>query len=78
MTYSGILELTSPASVDEPRGQSLFAGQPSEVERIDGNAVSAESRSRIEGLVTERFGPGGVDDLPSVDVHPVEQASSTR
>lgn len=49
-----------------------FAGLPGEVERVDGDAVSAKAGAGIEGHVAERLGGGGVDDVPHVDVHLVE------
>src|SRR5262245_13073810 len=51
---------------------SVFARLPGEIERIDGNAMSAEARARVESHVSKRLGLGGIDHLKDVDPHPSE------
>src|SRR5215470_297202 len=48
----------------------LVAGEPDlprEIERVDGNAVAADARSRIEGHKAEGLGRRRLDDLPGID-----------
>ena len=47
----------------------VFLGLPGKVKGINGNAVSAQSGSRIKGLKAERFGGGSADDLPDIYAH---------
>src|SRR5712692_3283772 len=47
----------------------VFLGLPGKVKGIDGNAVPAQSRSRIKGLKAKRFGGGSADDLPDIYAH---------
>ena len=54
---------------DEAGVHAEFAGFPSEVEGVDGDAVSAEAGAGVEGGEAEGFGGGGADDFPDVDVH---------
>jgi hypothetical protein len=54
--------------LDEARLEPVQPGRPREVEGVDGNAVAAEARARVEGHEAERLGGGGLDDLPDVDV----------
>src|SRR5688572_12953082 len=53
--------------LDEPRMFAVLSRQPGEIERIDGYAMSAETRTRVERLKTERLRPGRLDDLPHVN-----------
>src|ERR1019366_9313206 len=53
----------------EASREIVFAGLPGEVERVDGDAVAAETGSRIESLEPERFGLRSVDDLPDIEAH---------
>ena len=57
--------------LDEAGVDAVFARFPSEIERIDGDAVTAEAGARIEGGEAEGLGGGGADDFPDVDVHRV-------
>src|SRR3972149_9582089 len=57
--------------LDEPRIEAALLALPRQVERVDRDAVPAQSGARIEGHEPERLGPGRVHDLPDVDVHPV-------
>src|SRR5262249_48095880 len=59
--------------LDEPRDQAMLPGNPTEVERIDGDTMSAEAGSREEGLKSERLRLGRVDDFPDVDSDAVEE-----
>lgn len=54
---------------DELGIDAEFASLPSKVERIDGDAVTTEPGSRVEGGESEGFGGGGTDDLPNIDAH---------
>jgi len=58
---------------NEPCPEFVFPGFPGQVKRIDRNTVATQPRTGIEGLEAERFCFGGFDDLPDVDVHPVEK-----
>src|ERR1019366_7723284 len=53
----------------EASREIVFAGLPGEVERVDGDAVAAETGSRIESLEPERFGLRSVDDFPDIEAH---------
>ncbi len=46
-----------------------LARLPSQIEGINGNAVTAQARPRIERHETERLGLGRVDDLPDINAH---------
>ena len=48
---------------------AVFAGFPRQVERIDGDAMSAEAGTGIEWHEAEGLRLGGVDDFPDVDAH---------
>jgi len=50
----------------------VFARLPSQVERINRDAVPAETGAGVEGHESEGFGGGGIDDVPDVDVHLLE------
>ena len=54
-------------------GHAKLAGLPSEIERVDRDAVAAETRTGIKRLVAEWFGTGAADDFPDVDAHSVEK-----
>ena len=68
----GLVDLAG--ELDELGREVQLAGLPGQVERIDGEAVAAHARARIEAHEAERLGRRGVDDLVDVDVHPVGQA----
>src|ERR1039458_6711207 len=55
--------------LDEAGVLAIFPRFPSEVERINRDAMPAQARPRIEGHKAERLGLCGVDDLPDVDAH---------
>ncbi len=54
---------------DETSAEVELTCLPREVERVNGDAVTAESGAWIKGLETERFGLCCVDDLVDVDAH---------
>src|SRR5262249_36453052 len=54
---------------NEPGGTVVLTSDPGEVKRINRNAVSAKSRSRVERLESEWLGLRRVDDFPHVDAH---------
>jgi len=56
--------------VDEARLIAVQTHFPGEVEGVDGDAVSADPRARVEGKKAERLGGGGVDDLADVHLQP--------
>ena len=58
---------------DEAGIELILPRLPCQVKGIDGDAVAAQPRAGIEGLEAEGFGLGGFDNLPDVDVHPVEE-----
>src|SRR5690606_10793878 len=57
---------------DEARGAVEFARLPGQVERINGNAVSAKSGAGIEGHEAERLCLCRVDDFPNINAHAVK------
>src|SRR5579864_1799073 len=57
--------------LDETRRYVVFARLPGEIEGIDGNAVPAEARTRIERHEAEGLGGGRLDYLPDIDAHGV-------
>jgi hypothetical protein len=61
------LPVEVPCQFDEARFDARLFGFPGKIEWVDGNAVAAEARSRVEGHKAERLGGGVVDDLPDVD-----------
>ena len=54
---------------DEPGLFAPFAGQPGQIERVDGNTVTAEAGAGIERLKTKRLRLGGIDHFPDIDSH---------
>src|SRR5581483_11418207 len=62
-----------PGEFDELGGHVKFSGAPGQIERVDGEAVSAHPGAGLEGHEAVGFGGGGVDDFPDVDAHPVTQ-----
>jgi hypothetical protein len=62
-----------PGQFNEPRRKFVFARFPSQIERVDWNAVAAQARTRIEGGKAEGFRLGGLDHFPDVDTHPQAQ-----
>src|SRR5262249_24965636 len=58
--------------LDEARVHAVAPRCPGQVERIDGNAVSAKAGARIKRLKAERLGFGGGDDFPHVNLHSIE------
>ena len=71
-TYCGMLVLISPASSTNLRGDAVLAGLPGKVEGINRDAVTAEPRARVERHEAERLSLGGLDHLPDIDPHPLE------
>ena len=61
--------------VDESRREVGLLGSPGQVLRVKWDAVPTHARTRIKGLVAERFGSGGVDHFPDVDVEVVGKLS---
>ena len=59
--------------LDEAGIELELARLPGQVEGIDGNAVPAQPRPRVEGHEAERLGLGGVDHFPQIDVHPLAE-----
>jgi hypothetical protein len=55
--------------LDETALEPALSRLPAQIERIDGNAVTAQARSGVERHEPERLRPRGVDDFPHVDVH---------
>src|SRR5581483_1647844 len=55
--------------LDEAGAEVKLLGLPGEVERINWDAVSAQARSGVEGVKTERLGGCGLDDFPDVQPH---------
>src|SRR5262245_54786519 len=53
--------------LDESRLLAVLSGQPRQLERIDRDAVSAETRARVERLEAEGFGLRRLNDFPHVD-----------
>ena len=51
--------------------ERVFARLPSQVERVDRDAVAAKPWSGIIGRETERLGRSGIDNLVDVDTHSV-------
>ena len=58
-----------PRKFDEPSVEVELARLPSEVVRIDRDAVSPHAGAGIEGHESERLGLGGIDHFPDVDPH---------
>ena len=59
------------SQLDEACAKAVLARLPGEIEGIDRDAVPAQAGARVKRLVAERFGFGGIDDFPDVDVHRV-------
>ena len=58
--------------LDEPGGYVELPRLPGEVERVDGDAVAAKPGTGPEGHVAEGLGAGGLDHVPDVDAHGIE------
>ncbi len=58
---------------DEAGAHAIASGEPAEVEGVDGDTVSTEAWSGVEGLEAEGFGFCGIDNFPDIDAHAVEQ-----
>jgi hypothetical protein len=65
----GHVDIDFAGEFDEAGAEVELAGLPGKVEGVDGDAVTAESGTRIEGLEAEGLGFGSVDDLVDVDAH---------
>jgi len=61
--------------MDHAEFEVVFLGDVLQVKWVEGDAVSTDAGTGIEGLEAERFGLGGFDDLPDVDVHLARQQS---
>src|SRR5438477_4761272 len=57
--------------LDEARVLTKFTRFPSEIKRIDRNAMPAKPGAGIKRHESERFCLGGVNDLPNIDSHRV-------
>src|SRR5262249_36767787 len=68
----GHLDVDLAGELDEPRRDAELPSLPRQVEGIERDAVAAPARARIEAHEAERLGRGGVEDLPDVDAHAVE------
>jgi hypothetical protein len=68
----GHLHVDLAGELDELGGATELLGLPGEVEGVDGDAVATPSRAGIEAHEAEGLGGGGVEDLPDVDAHSVE------
>ena len=55
--------------LDEAGVYAVFARFPSQVERVDGDTVTAQARTGIVGNEAERFGCRGGDDFVNIDIH---------
>src|SRR5690606_4985937 len=60
---------------DESRLNAGLLRLPGKIERIDGNAVPAQARTRIERHEAERLCGRRVDYLPSIDPHTIAHES---
>src|SRR5438445_2014972 len=58
--------------LDKARADPNLPGRPRQVERIDGNAVTAAAGAWIERLKAKRLGLRGSNYLPDVDSHGCE------
>jgi len=54
---------------DEASAEVVFLGFPGQIKGVDGDAVTAEAGSGIEGLKAEWLGLGCVDDFVNIDAH---------
>ena len=55
--------------LDEAGVYAVFAGFPSQVERVDRDTVAAQAGARVISNEAERFGCGGIDDFVNIDAH---------
>ena len=55
------------SQLDELGRHFVFAGNPTQIKRVNRDAVTAEARPGIERLVTERLCLGSVNHFPDVD-----------
>src|SRR5712692_6276621 len=58
--------------LDELRSDAVLSRLPCQIEGIEWNAVSPPAGSRIEAHEAEGLGRSRVENLPDVDLHPVE------
>ena len=56
---------------DEAGRHADLAGFPSQVVGVDRDAMAAKSGAGIKGLIAERLGFSGIDDLENVDAHAI-------
>src|SRR5450759_5697218 len=63
----GIVDLAR--RLDKLQVDIVLLGFPRQVERIDGDAVSADARSRVERHEAIWLSLGSFDDLPDIHVH---------
>ena len=50
---------------------TILARFPCQIKRVDWDAMTAQTRSRIKRHEPKRFGFGGIDHFPYVDAHRV-------
>jgi len=73
--YGAVNDVFGHAAVDfagqlnEAGRLSVFAGFPGEVERVNGDAVAAEPRTRVERHKAKGLGFGRLNDFPDVYAH---------
>ena len=65
------LAVNMACKLNEARLDAGLPAFPGQVERIDGNAMTAESRARIERHETEGLASGCLNYLPHIDSHAV-------
>src|SRR5476649_102246 len=65
------LAVDVPGQFDESRFDAGLLRLPRQVERVDGDTVAAEARTRIKRHEAEGLRGCGVDDFPDVDAHAV-------
>ncbi|MNY68142.1 hypothetical protein D3C86_2058530 [compost metagenome] len=53
--------------------EAMHAGLPREVVGIEGDAMAANPRTRVEGHEPEGFGGGRFDHFPDIDVERVTE-----
>src|SRR5690606_30304616 len=57
----------------ESGGEVVLASLPGQIEGVDGNTVSSEAGTGIEGMKTKGLGGRGLDHLPDVGIHPIAE-----
>src|SRR5690242_2479087 len=67
----GHLAVDVSRQLNQPRLASFHARFPGQIIGIHGNAMTAESRTRVERHETERFGFGRFDDFPNINTKAV-------